>query len=441
LSRRLAVAAATALIMLACAPGAPAQAPPAGLGEQLFSTGGEITVEVLGPVTAGLTSELRLYNADDTFVTIATNRDIGTRVVLPPRPAGEELVFGIFVRGPDDVFKMGPGDRNPDGLAHAKVAQTGERQFDVGFEDLFDGGDRDYDDNIFRFSGGLAPNRTPVADDQALTMAQGGSLPITLTASDPDGDPLTFAVLDGPRHGVLTGAGTALTYTPAADFSGTDTFGFTATDGASAPDEGRVTIGVVPPPGTPTTGASVDCPFGELTLLNVLRTGRRVRLTGLAESGLAGAPVSISEGAVVVARTAIRPDGTFAVRVRVPARRGGRVLRYRAAIGRLGSRNVRLRRRMVTRTARVVRGRVVLKGRVVADAPRHGRRPLVVLSARPRGCKTRSTRIGRARLHGDGTFRVSGRPLPGGDVSIYRARVRLRRGLVTYTLPQGVARR
>jgi hypothetical protein len=101
-------------------------------------------------------------------------------VTLPARPRGEELVFAIAVVGqPLSTFKMGPGTRNPDGLAHAVVRQTGERRYDVGFEDLLNGGDRDYDDNTFRFSGGLAPNRSPVASDRALTVPQGKSLPIT----------------------------------------------------------------------------------------------------------------------------------------------------------------------------------------------------------------------------------------------------------------------
>jgi hypothetical protein len=45
---------------------------------------------------------------------------------------------------------------------------TGVRTFLVGFEDLLRGGDRDYDDNVFQFTGNLAPSRTGVADDQTL---------------------------------------------------------------------------------------------------------------------------------------------------------------------------------------------------------------------------------------------------------------------------------
>jgi hypothetical protein len=443
---RLAAVAAVGVGTFVCTAVASAQAPPAGLGDRLYSTGGEITIEVR-PATAGLTSDLLLFNADGMSTPIASNRDVGKVVTLPARPLNEELVFGIVIRGTGgSTFKLGPGDRNPDNIPHARVVNTGERQYDVGFEDLLNGGDRDYDDNVFRFSGGLAPNRTPVADNQALTVVQGGSLPITLTGSDPDGDALTFGPLDAPRHGALSGTGATVTYTPSPDFVGTDTFGFNAADAKTA-GEGRVTITVTAkgaPPPPVIRGSSIDlgdCPVGELTLLNVRRLGTRVLLTGLAERTLAGAPVNIVEGGVVVARTTIRPDGTIRVRVAIPQLRGGRVLRYQAQLGALRSRNVRLRRRMITTSARLQGGKIVLKGRVTG-ARRHGTRPLVRLFARPRGCGTKRTQIGRARLHRDGTFRVSGKPLPGVAVAVYQARSKLSSGRhVTFSLPQTIASR
>ena len=439
-STRAAIAAAATLYVLGLASSASAQAPPDGLGDQLFSTGGEISVEVL-PATAGLVSELRLYNADGTFMPIATNREVGRVVTLPARPRDEELVFGIHIASANHTFKIGPADRNPDGLVHARVQTTGERQYDVGFEDLLYGGDRDYDDNVFRFTGGLAPNRVPVADDQELSVTQGGTLQIKLTGSDPDGDPLSYTLGNGPRHGALQGTGADLTYTPQADFSGIDTFGFSVDDGVGATDDATVTVRVIPATGGSNVGASLPVPgcVGELTLLNVRRVGRRVLLTGLAERTLAGAPVTIVEGGVV-ARTRIGAAGTFGTRVRVPPMRGGRVLRYQAKLGTLLSRNVRLKRRMIVRSARLSGGRIVLTGRV-SGAPRRGTRPLVRLLARPRGCGTRRVQVGSARLRRDGSFRVSGLPLPGVDVAVYQARTKLRGRSVTFTLPQTIARR
>ena len=68
---------------------------------------------------------------------------------------GDEVVFGIFVSDTSLTYLMGPGTRNPDGIEHAKVDDLGGGLFHVGFEDLFGGGDLDFDDTVFEFRGGL----------------------------------------------------------------------------------------------------------------------------------------------------------------------------------------------------------------------------------------------------------------------------------------------
>lgn len=127
--------------------------PPPALGGQLYSTGTPVEIEVLS-ASAGLTSTLFLLEPEE--VRVATNRDVGTKVEVGPYPQGEELVFGIRVSGQE--FRLGPGTRNPDGLEHAVVDFGPDGCAIVGFEDLFGGGDRDYDDNRFRFCGGVAPD-------------------------------------------------------------------------------------------------------------------------------------------------------------------------------------------------------------------------------------------------------------------------------------------
>lgn len=139
------------------------------LGEQLFSTGGDVEVEVL-PASAGFTSELHLFSpGPDIF--IALNSEVGKIVDLGSFPIGEELLFGIFVRNTGHTFYMGPGSRNPDGIEHAGVDFLGPGLANVGFEDLFGGGDRDYDDNVFQFRGGIAPTpQTPVVPEPGSLM-------------------------------------------------------------------------------------------------------------------------------------------------------------------------------------------------------------------------------------------------------------------------------
>ena len=67
---------------------------------------------------------------------------------------------------------MGPSSRNPDGIVHAGVDNLGGGIFAVGFEDLDGGGDFDYDDNVFSFTGAVIadPHSTPVPEPATLTL-------------------------------------------------------------------------------------------------------------------------------------------------------------------------------------------------------------------------------------------------------------------------------
>jgi RHS repeat-associated protein/uncharacterized repeat protein (TIGR01451 family) len=156
--------AATISISLTALPSTPswADVPGAGndpdpvLGGQIFATGTAVSIEVLD-ASAGLTSVLSLYEPE--IKRIATNRDVGTKVTVGPYEAGTELVFGINANG--SIFRMGPTERNPDGQLHATVDFDSTGCAVVGFEDLFGGGDRDYNDNMFRFCGGISADPEP----------------------------------------------------------------------------------------------------------------------------------------------------------------------------------------------------------------------------------------------------------------------------------------
>jgi len=92
-------------------------------------------------------------------------------------------------------------------------------------------------------------NRPPVADTQSVTTQEDIPLSVTLIGSDLDNDPLTFAIVTGtgPSHGTLSGTAPNLTYTPAANYYGPDSFTFTANDGAldSVPATVSITVTAV----------------------------------------------------------------------------------------------------------------------------------------------------------------------------------------------------
>lgn len=83
-----------------------------------------------------------------------------------------------------------------------------------------------------------------VAHSQRLETIEGTPLAVTLSGSSPVG-PLTYAILDGPSSGVLSGTSPNLLYTPAANFEGPDLFTFRVSDGlkTSAPAEVSIMVG------------------------------------------------------------------------------------------------------------------------------------------------------------------------------------------------------
>jgi hypothetical protein len=89
----------------------------------------------------------------------------------------------------------------------------------------------------------------PVADDQSVSTPVDSPVAITLTATDPEGQPVSYAVTGGPANGTLSGSAPNLTYTPDGGFRGPDSFTFTATDGTNTSTEATVSISVGVPVG------------------------------------------------------------------------------------------------------------------------------------------------------------------------------------------------
>jgi RHS repeat-associated protein len=77
----------------------------------------------------------------------------------------------------------------------------------------------------------------PVAYSQTLTNFEDTVLPVTLAGSDPQGYALTYSMLTQPAHGTLSGTAPNLSYLPATNYFGNDSFTFRVNDGVgnSAP--------------------------------------------------------------------------------------------------------------------------------------------------------------------------------------------------------------
>jgi hypothetical protein len=87
-------------------------------------------------------------------------------------------------------------------------------------------------------------NAVPTALAQSVTATEDTAKTITLAGTDPEGSPLTYAVVNQPTKGTLSGTPPNLTYTPQLNYSGADSFTFRVNDGAANSANATVTINV-----------------------------------------------------------------------------------------------------------------------------------------------------------------------------------------------------
>ncbi len=153
---------------------------------------------------------------------------------------------------------------------------------------------------------------TPVCVSATLAVQQATPTPVSLSCSDPNGDPYTRQLVTGPAHGTVgaLSAGATVLYTPAKSFFGTDRISFRATDatgpGVPASIELNVIRDTTPPkcnqfrvpPGAVASflkhGLEAQMSCSEATTLKLTMTvGKRTAH----DLGLTGkAPVKIASG-------------------------------------------------------------------------------------------------------------------------------------------------
>ncbi len=101
-------------------------------------------------------------------------------------------------------------------------------------------------DNLINYNLLTAPeaNTAPEAADMVSSVDEGGSLDVTLQASDAEGASLSYSIVSQPANGAVTLDGRTATYTPAAGFVGEDSFTFSANDGLLDSNLATVTVTV-----------------------------------------------------------------------------------------------------------------------------------------------------------------------------------------------------
>ena len=111
----------------------------------------------------------------------------------------------------------------------------------------------------------------PVATAQTVTVVEDIAKSIVLSGTDAEAATLTYSVVTQPTKGVLSGTAPNLTYTPIANFNGTDSFTFKVRDGQN--DSQPATVSIV-------VSSVNDAPTLTLPVALVASGGERVEVDG-----------------------------------------------------------------------------------------------------------------------------------------------------------------
>jgi len=91
----------------------------------------------------------------------------------------------------------------------------------------------------------------PVAKPGSATTQEDEPVSITLMASDPDRKHLTYNIVEGPSYGNLSGKAPQMTYNPASNYHGQDSFTFSINEGKPGKNQATISITVLAANDTP----------------------------------------------------------------------------------------------------------------------------------------------------------------------------------------------
>lgn len=100
----------------------------------------------------------------------------GAQYSLGSFEAGSTLSFGLVVENLGVTFFNGLASRNPDNVIHAAYSNVVDNTITIGFEDLFGGGDSDYNDLVFSLTNVYSATApvSPVSEPETYAMFMAG---------------------------------------------------------------------------------------------------------------------------------------------------------------------------------------------------------------------------------------------------------------------------
>lgn len=189
-----------------------------------------------------LVVSLANVNGDGAPDIVAVNNSEYTVSVLANGGDGTFAAPVTYAAG-NNVYSLATLDVDGDGLTDVVTANQGG------------GGAANAMVSVYLHDHGPAVSKVAV-----LTLDENTTGAGTLTASDRERDPVTFTIATPPAHGTvkLDAATGRYTYTPTADYTGSDSFSATVSDGlnTSAPATVPITVQALTPPDDTTGGAA-----------------------------------------------------------------------------------------------------------------------------------------------------------------------------------------
>ena len=158
-------------------------------------------------------------------------------------------------------------------------------------------------------------NEAPTAEGDAYTVDEDGELVVDADAGvladdvDPDDDELSAVLVDDVTNGILTlDANGSFTYTPDADFNGTDGFTYRASDGALESDLATVTITVEE---EPNAAPAFDLDVFDFAIPEDATVGTEIGRLGASDPD--GDPLTYTPATLFDGVAALAGDGTLSL--------------------------------------------------------------------------------------------------------------------------------
>jgi acetyl esterase/lipase len=164
----------------------------------------------------------------------------GDKDTLAPWQASRDLNTALLGAGADSEYHLVSGSGHGDVKLFPNTNGTEESSTPNSTVAAY------IEDFLNRVMGVATPsNLAPVAGAQSVRAKKNTAKTITLSGSDPEGNPITYSIAMKPLKGTLSSSsGAAVTYTPTRNATGSDSFTFTVSDGSLSSVPAKVSISI-----------------------------------------------------------------------------------------------------------------------------------------------------------------------------------------------------